>query len=222
MKDQLKKLLSVKENDIILKKMKRGRGDFIHEVGITYCCHNTGWGGKDPGTLEELEKEIISSITPIEAVQLKLKYENCKKMMGGWQKHWINQQGIRITRFEHISKEIWKTVNLQLKTIPDINLYIEENFTKLTKKFKVQLRTILNQELTRDEVLEKLSNKELTVKESKSLLDKIIEDNADELCEFSGGSDGRAIRICSLTEDPKRRGDCGSCRVAAEWEMCYG
>ena len=52
---------------------------------------------------------------------------------------------------------------------------------------------------------------------------KRAELNSEKLCPFSGSAPNpdTPTRACSRTGNPKKLGDCGSCRVASEWEECY-
>jgi hypothetical protein len=231
--EKLTKLLTDDENDISLPKYKSKykelnegwRKKFDTALESTYCCHNTGWGGKDPGELEEHEKSLLDAIDMRAAVLIKLRYGSLRKMRDGWETHWIRQDAVRIDRFKHITKKVFDKVDELLSNV-NMDTYVEENFDSLTKGFKVEvaLRQIENKSLTYDQVLEGVSKQEISVEESKTLLKNIEKESADKLCPFSGsGSDpDRPRRICSRTGDPKKIGDCGSCRVAAEWEECYG
>jgi len=157
------------------------------------------------------------------AALIKLRYGSLKKMRDGWRTHWIYQDEVRIDRFKHITKKVFDKVDELLSNV-NMDTYVEENFDGLTKGFKVALRQIENKSLTYDQVLDGVSKQEISVEESKALLKNIEKESADKLCPFSGsGSDSdRPSRICSRTGDPKKLGDCGTCRVAAEWEECYG
>lgn len=228
---ELAKILGHKDNEIILPNYKcigerNVTKNFERALGMSYCCHNTGWGGKNPGTLMEHEKALLSSIDKTAAVQIKLKYESLIKMRAGWEKHWINQyingQGyVRKERFEYITKKVFDKVDAILSKV-NVDSYVAKNLDVLTEGFKVTLQNIENESLTFDEVLEGVSAGKISVKESKKLLDDITERNADKLCPFSGGADGVGRTRCSRTGDPKKLGDCGTCRVAAEWEEAYG
>lgn len=50
-----------------------------------------------------------------------------------------------------------------------------------------------------------------------------VKESGPELCPFSGSGRNSDIptRICSRTPDGSK-GNCDTCRVAAEWEECYG
>lgn len=231
-KTDLIKLLKNKKNEIFLSDYKSivvegketWRKKFETALEHTYCNHNTGWGPRDKGTLEEHEKSLLDSIDLIAAVQIKLKYDSLKKMREGWEKHWLRQMSVRMERFEYITDKVWTLVEEILKDKVIDDEFVATNFKKLTKGFEVTLEDIKNSTLTYDQVLKKLSNKEITVAKSKELLKRIEEDNADKLCQFSGSGRNadQGTRICTRTGDPKKRGDCGTCRVAAEWEEAYG
>lgn len=231
---QLKNLVAHEDNDplefIKVIDADKQANHLSHYVNIHYCCFNTGWGGKDPGNLKDKEKKLLDSIKVFDAVFLKVKFGNLEEFIRGFSRemHWINQMPVRIERFKNITKVIFDKVETITASIGDLETYIKKNFGALVAMLPVNPEQVKLEALSKTGVLELLKDNKITVAKADELLHKIDvtekENNSDKLCPFSGsGRDpDQPTRICSRTGDPKKLGDCGSCRVAAEWEEVYG
>ena len=211
----------------IFEKGKNTESDLAFYINIEYCCFESG---KKEGTLKSRETKILKAIGKNEAILIKMKYDTLANFKKGFSRemHWINQTYTRRERFEEISKLIFDKVEKTVQEIKDLNSYIEKNFESITKKLPINSQEIKLQSLNKLQVLELLSKNEITPKKAEKLIEKLdadnYEKNADKLCPFSGsGRNPDAPRsVCSRTGDPKRIGDCGSCRVASDWEEAFG
>ena len=138
---------------------------------------------------------------------------------------------IRMERFEIITKEIYEKVDKTVLKLGNLSDYVKNNFDELADKLPVTYEQIELEKLDKIEILELVSKGKVSPNEAKKFLDKIDHDeremNSDKLCPFSGTGkteqqQNTPRRICSRTGDPKKLGDCGSCRVAADWEEAFG
>jgi hypothetical protein len=195
-------------------------------ISILYSCYKTGWNveeiKKERGNLVDIEKSLLESIDVNASIKILTKYPNIMDFDKSYE-HLIEEERVRELRFNSILKKIYKKAHKLTKKII-IEDYIVKNFKKLTKDFKITIEDIENSKLNRQEILLKVSKGELDIKKAEILLIKIEEELKDKLCKFSGNGDNPDMpnRICSMTDDPQERGDCGTCRVASDWEECYG
>ena len=230
--DQLQALLKHEENNplsFIKVKHDKSQADILFFVNIYYCCHNSGgWGPPKSGTVEENGQKVLDRIKIKEAVLIFAKYDTLAKFKGAFSRemHWINQNGTRIQRFNDFSKVMFDHVKELVDKAGGLEQYTEKHISALIKMLPVTPQQITLEGLTKTEILEAIQAGTVDVPKALALINKLdreeAERNRDKLCPFSGTDDSPPRRICSWTDDPKKLGDCGSCRVAAEWEECYG
>lgn len=238
--ERLQVLLNHKENnpfDVIRidtgEKAYSGKGnnfcDVRHFVNIYYCC-NTGDNNNRDGSLKDNEKKLLDRIKNDEAVLIMAKYDTLDKFKGAFSRemHWINQTYKRQEYFEAISKKLFNHICKIVTKVGGLDKYVEIHFDTLAKMLPVSDHKIYLEGMNMSQVLEAIQSGKVTAKEAEPLLKRLESDererNSNKLCPFSGSGREPEIpkRICSRTSDPKRLGDCGSCRVAADWEEAYG
>lgn len=93
----------------------------------------------------------------------------------------------------------------------------------MKKKTNNIAKQIYHESLSQIEVLNLLSKNKITAEEANQLISKIAQKEETPLCNFSGSGSNpnRPTRACSRT-DGSYKGNCATCRVAAEWEEAYG
>lgn len=217
-----------KEEDWHTKKMKRRKCEITHYVNIYYCCFT---GGHDKGSIEEREELLMKTFDDRKScILIFLRFDTLKKFKNAFSRemHWINQTHGRQERWKEIAPKMFKKIKANVEKVKDLEAYIEKHFESFEKILPVSAAQIYLESMTKSEVLDAIEKGEVTAKEAMPLIEKLdaeeAERNREKLCPFSGSGSNpdRPTRICSRTGDPKRLGDCGSCRVAADWEMAYG
>lgn len=213
------------------ERNKKETNDLAFYINIYYCCLDAG-----DGALKNNKKNIFDALDDGAIALLLLKYKTLEDFKQAFDRemHWIRQTHTRMERFQKISAELFKHFNAKRR---NLHTLVEKNFDDILKMMKVSETRQRLEKLSARQVLEEIGKGNVNVDEAMSLLKEIdeknIEKNADKLCPFSGsaargrngewlGDPDKPTRICSRTENPKKIGDCGSCRVAADWEEAYG
>lgn len=195
-----------------------------HFINIDYCCLD----GKDlkrmKTSYKKREQELMDSITTHVAVLIRniAPDSDSLRMQFKREFHWINQSWGRQKNFGKIFLMLDNKINEMIEGI-DINKYLRKHADELSEMLPMKPRTLYLQSLSKDTLLEMYERKELTKEEFKELLNFIPEEKEDlntKLCQFSGSGSNADTPTRTCTNPAKF--SCSSCRVAAEWEECYG
>lgn len=205
--------------------------DVLFYINIEYCCFNSGgWGPAKEGTIEERKEWLMKTFEDTKTCMLiYAKFDTLARFRSAFTRemHWINQTPTRRERFEEIHVEIFNMIESRVKKEGGLDSYVEKHYDSLVEMLPMNPRKVELDSMNRTQLLEELAAGRITTEEADTLIRVYeanqYEMNRDKLCPFSGnGFNAAPKRICSWTNDPKILGDCGSCRVAAEWEEAYG
>jgi hypothetical protein len=217
--------VAYKEKDWGTDKLVKETCDIAHYINIKYCCFEDGEGG----TLEQREEWLLDVFKDEKVcILIYAKFGTIRKFEAAFSRemHWIEQTSTRFDRFQKLYKKLFKIIKSTVENAGGLGTCIEKYYEDLVEMFPVGLRKIELGLMNRSQILTELVQGRIEKDKAEELIRDFEkterERNSDKLCPFSGRANERPNRICSRTGDPKRLGDCSSCRVAAEWEEAYG